>query len=231
MGLMEQIEADPQVKRYKDVLKSETVLNAVEDVGEFFERPDIVRRMIESETHHDRPAIAGVVQELEALIVEQSVAGIERGEMKGWPSPTRRNQLIGVIIRIVMEAKGWKPTGKKGSLVGLSTMFKRGERYAPVAAKTGMVCCIKCGCPTFTQKVSVKSKLVYEVEFGDDIQKDCLDRDDTALEAKPYECKKCRTPLTDEGNKPLFEASEIKKWATRNKKELLAAKKRYAPQS
>ena len=67
---------------------------------------------------------------MEALIIEQSMAGIERGEMKGWPSPTRRNQLIGVIIRIVMGAQDWKPTGKKGSLVGLSTMFKRGERYA-----------------------------------------------------------------------------------------------------
>ena len=155
------------------------------------------------------------------------MAGIERGEMKGWPSPTRRNQLIGVIIRIVMGAQDWKPTGKKGALVGLSTMFKRGERYAPVAAKTGMVCCINCGCPTFTQKVSVKSELVYEVEFGDDIRKDCLDRDDETLEAKPYQCKKCRTPLVDARDVPLFEASEIKTWATRNKKELLAAKKRY----
>ena len=84
-----------------------------------------------------------------------------------------------------------------------------------------------CGCPTFTQKVSVKSELVYEVEFGDDIRKDCLDRDDETLEAKPYQCKKCRTPLVDERDVPLFEASEIKTWATRNKKELLAAKKRY----
>lgn len=231
MGLLEKVRNDPQVKRYKKVWESETVARSVKDVGEFFERPDIVRRMIESEKHHDRPALAGIVIDLESLIVEQSMAGIERGEMQGWPSPTRRNQLIGVIIRIVMEAEGWKPTGKKGSLVGISKMFKRSERYAPVAAKTGLVCCLNCGSATFTQKVSLKSELAYEVTFGDDIRKDCLDRDDKTLEAKPYQCKKCRTPLTDERNTPLLEASDIKEWAKRNKKELLAARKRYAPQS
>jgi hypothetical protein len=47
----------------------------------------------------------------------------------------RRNQLIGVIVRLTMENAGWKPTGKKGSLAGLSRLFKRAERYAPIVAE------------------------------------------------------------------------------------------------
>jgi len=67
---------------------------------------------------------------------------------------TRFRQAIGVVVRIIMENKGWRKTGRKGSLGvrtktkdsfpmkgattntgGLSVWFTRAERYEP---KNGM---------------------------------------------------------------------------------------------
>jgi hypothetical protein len=63
---------------------------------------------------------------------------------------TRFRQAIGVVVRIIIENKGWKKTGRKGSLSvrkkpevatpktgaatntgGLSVWFTRAERYEP----------------------------------------------------------------------------------------------------
>jgi hypothetical protein len=132
MGLLEKFQADPQARRYADVLRSEVVRRAMYEVVEFFDSPNTLRRMIESEQHHDRPAIAGVVKDLDALIVKQIIEAAQHGDLEGDTlTATRRNQVIGVIVRIVMESNGWHPIGKKGSLAGLSDFFKRGERYAP----------------------------------------------------------------------------------------------------
>ncbi len=134
MGLLKRFQADPQVRRYTDVLRSEIAQRSVYDIVEFFDSPDTIRRMIESEKHHNRPAIAGVVKDLELLFQKQVSEANQLGESKAeGPSAMRRNQIIGVIVRLVMESKGWKPTGKKGSLAGLSYTFRRGEHYAPAA--------------------------------------------------------------------------------------------------
>lgn len=101
--------------------------------------PDRQRRMEESETHHDRAPLAGVVRELESQpAVGQFLSTIHERRSQ------RLRQSIGVLIRIIMERRGWKKTGKKGSLGvrsqastktpnhntgGLAFWFLRAERY------------------------------------------------------------------------------------------------------
>jgi hypothetical protein len=106
---------------------------------EFFNDPDRQRRMEESEIHHDRAPLAGVVRELE------STPAINRFLARIHPRRSQRfRQAIGVLIRILMERRGWSKTGKKGSLGvrntvatgrprhntgGLAFWFLRAERY------------------------------------------------------------------------------------------------------
>ncbi len=101
------------------------------------------RRMQESEIHHDRAPLAGVVRELEAL------PAVHRVLSASDPRRSQRlRQAVGVAVRIVMERLGWKKTGKKGSLGvrsdapqrapyhntgGLSLWFLRAERYEPAS--------------------------------------------------------------------------------------------------
>ena len=108
-------------------------------VLQFFNQSDRQRRMEESELHHDRSPLAGVVRELE------SVPEIDRflaaAEIK---RNNRFRQAIGVLVRIIMERRGWQKTGRKGSLGvrasgaartpahntgGLAFWFLRAERY------------------------------------------------------------------------------------------------------
>ncbi|MEZ6124241.1 MAG: hypothetical protein R3C49_13855 [Planctomycetaceae bacterium] len=108
-------------------------------VLKFFSSDDRQRRMEESEIHHDRSPLAGVVRELEAEpAVNQFLSEIHATQSK------RFRQAIGVVVRIIMERRGWKKTGRKGSLGvrapksvrsprhntgGLAFWFVRGERY------------------------------------------------------------------------------------------------------
>jgi hypothetical protein len=109
------------------------------EVLAFFSDHDRQRRMEESEIHHDRAPMAGVVRELEALpALDQYFAEVHPAETQ------RLRQAIGVVVRIIMERRGWKRTGKKGSLGvrasaapdtpscnsgGLAFWFVRAERY------------------------------------------------------------------------------------------------------
>jgi len=105
----------------------------------FFKDGDRQRRMEDSEIHHDRAPLAGVVRELE------SQPGIDRflADVHARRS-TRLRQAIGVLVRMIMERRGWRKTGKKGSLGvraagvtrkpahntgGLAFWFIRAERY------------------------------------------------------------------------------------------------------
>ncbi|MBW1671855.1 MAG: hypothetical protein JRJ40_10750 [Deltaproteobacteria bacterium] len=92
--------------------------------------------MKESEIHHDRPPMAGVVRELESHpAIDRSLAN-QRSK--------RLRQAVGVVVRMIMEASGWQKTGRKGSLGvrasgnrsapthntgGLAFWFIRAERY------------------------------------------------------------------------------------------------------
>jgi hypothetical protein len=105
----------------------------------FFKDGDRQRRMEESEIQHDRAPLAGVVRELE------SVPAINRFLGRIHPRRSQRfRQAIGVLIRMIMEQRGWEKTGKKGSLGvrnkaaagrprhntgGLAFWFIRAERY------------------------------------------------------------------------------------------------------
>ena len=106
----------------------------------FFASADRQRRMEESELHHDRPPLAGVVRELESQeVIHEFLASGRAGGGR------RFRQAIGVIVRMIMEGLGWQKTGRKGSLGvrtkqsesqstprntgGLALWFIRAERY------------------------------------------------------------------------------------------------------
>ncbi len=111
----------------------------------FFNDADRQRRMEESELHHDRAPLAGIVRELEALPpIDAALASADAVRSK------RLRQAIGVLVRMVMQRRGWKKTGRKGSLGvrsariarapfhntgGLAFWFLRAERYE---LETGM---------------------------------------------------------------------------------------------
>jgi hypothetical protein len=128
---------DRQGKTFSDVVNDPD--QPFDMVLEFFNDANRQRRMEESELHHDRSPLAGVVRELESQIaLDQFLAGVH----------VRRNarlrQAIGVLVRIIMERRGWRKTGRKGSLGvratgtsrtpahntgGLAFWFVRAERY------------------------------------------------------------------------------------------------------
>ena len=128
---------DTQGRTFADVVNDPK--QPFDKVLEFFNDADRQRRMEESELHHDRSPLAGVVRELESQPnINQFLAGahIRRN--------TRFRQAIGVLVRIIMERRGWKKTGRKGSLGvravgatrtpahntgGLAFWFVRAERY------------------------------------------------------------------------------------------------------
>ncbi len=128
---------DPQGRTFSDVVKDKD--QTFEAVLEFFNNEDRQRRMEESEIHHDRPPLAGVVRELESnLAVDQFLTEVHIQRSK------RLRQAIGVVVRMIMESRGWQKTGRKGSLGvragsnpsqpshntgGLAFWFIRAERY------------------------------------------------------------------------------------------------------
>ena len=128
---------DRQGLKFADVVNDPE--QPFESVLAFFDDPDRQRRMEESELHHDRAPLAGVVRELESQPdIDQFLTGVHARRS------TRLRQAIGVLVRIIMEGRGWKKTGKKGSLGvraaqatgtashntgGLAFWFIRAERY------------------------------------------------------------------------------------------------------
>lgn len=128
---------DAQGKTFLDVVNDPE--QPFEFVLEFFDDTDRQRRMEESELHHDRAPLAGVVRELESQPEINHFLGVAEVRRN-----TRFRQAIGVLVRIIMERKGWNKTGRKGSLGvrapgkkrtpahntgGLAFWFLRAERY------------------------------------------------------------------------------------------------------
>ncbi len=128
---------DRQGRTFADVLGDPEQPFA--EVLAFFSDESRQQRMEESELHHDRAAMAGVVRELESVpAIDQFLSDIHAQQTQ------RFRQAIGVLVRIVMQRRGWKKTGRKGSLGvratasksspthntgGLSFWFVRAERY------------------------------------------------------------------------------------------------------
>ena len=128
---------DRQGMKFADVLNDPN--QPFDAVLEFFNDDDRQRRMEEAELHHDRAPLAGVVRELESQPdIDRFLTAIHARRS------TRLRQAIGVVVRMVMERRGWQKTGKKGSLGvrasqaigapahnagGLAFWFVRAERY------------------------------------------------------------------------------------------------------
>jgi len=128
---------DPQGRTFSDVVNDPD--QPFDHILQFFSAADRQRRMEESELHHDRSPLAGVVRELESLPeIDRflATAAIKRNN--------RFRQAIGVLVRMIMERRGWRKTGRKGSLGvrasgakrtpphntgGLAFWFLRAERY------------------------------------------------------------------------------------------------------
>jgi hypothetical protein len=130
-------------RTFSDVLEDPD--QPFDEVLAFFSDASRQRRMEESEIHHDRPALAGVVREFEALPTINSFLSSTHPR-----NAKRLRQAVGVVVRIIMEQRGWQKTGKKGSLGvrsriekgtvtpgayhntgGLALWFLRAERYQP----------------------------------------------------------------------------------------------------
>lgn len=120
---------DRQGRTFSDVLDDPE--QPFDEVLDFFSHLDRQRRMEDSEIHHDRPALAGVVRELEAQPV------IDRFLASEHPRRTKRlRQAVGVVVRIIMEARGWRKTGKKGSL-GVRAKVRKGTKTPGAYHNTG----------------------------------------------------------------------------------------------
>ena len=120
---------DRQGRTFADVLNDPE--QPFDDVLAFFGDPERQRRMEDAETHHDRAALSGVVRELEAQpAIDQFLASKD-------PRRTKRlRQAIGVVVRIIMEQRGWKKTGRKGSL-GVRANVVRGTKTPGAYHNTG----------------------------------------------------------------------------------------------
>ena len=119
---------DPHARHYRDVV--EDVRIHFDEWLEFFNDPRRQLRLQDAETCHRRPALAGVVRELEADRAFQIIARHKRDDTR------RHRQAIGVIVKLIMEGHGWRKTGTKGFLGGtrpggLSKFFGTAERYLP----------------------------------------------------------------------------------------------------
>jgi hypothetical protein len=133
---------DRQGRTFSDVANDPRL--CFDTVLEFFSDEGRQRRMEEAEIHHDRPPLAGVVRELESQpLIDDFLASSSPSRAK------RLRQAIGVIVRMVMDGRGWVKSGKKGCLGvrapgarptaaagafhntgGLAFWFLRAERYA-----------------------------------------------------------------------------------------------------
>jgi hypothetical protein len=133
----DQFLTDRHGKTFADVLSDPATPFA--EVLAFFNDAERQQRMEDAEIHHDRAPLAGVVRELESEpVLGRFFATVDRRRS------TRLRQAIGVLVRLIMERRGWRTTGKKGSLGvrggsgpeapehntgGLALWFIRAERY------------------------------------------------------------------------------------------------------
>ena len=111
--------ADSTGRCFVDVVNADPGL--FERIVDFCGESGRQRRMVNAVLAEGRPALAGVVVELE----EQPWFG---AHMEANEDTTRLRRAIGVLVRIVAEANGLRKAGRKGSLPE-SRWFGSAERY------------------------------------------------------------------------------------------------------
>ena len=133
--------SDTQGKKFRRVVEDRRI--SFDRILLFFNNEARQIRMEDSELHHDRPALAGVIKELESS--EWFGSFFENYDAH---TTYRTRQAIGVAVRLIMEGRGWLKTGVKNSLgkrkkvttgdttpgaykneSGLSLWFTKSERY------------------------------------------------------------------------------------------------------
>jgi hypothetical protein len=109
MITLNDFQQDFQGNKFADVIRDPRL--GFQPVVDFFNDPARIRRLEDSELHHDRPPLAGVIREFESVPVF-------RAFLSGYDAHTTRRfrQAVGVLIRLHMECLGWRTTGGKGSL-------------------------------------------------------------------------------------------------------------------
>ena len=123
---MSDFERDAQGRTYADVLSNPAFRDALEDALAVMQQPVVLQRMFDAELHHDRPALAGAIKELEARpAFLKAVQGRTREE-----NPIRRLKMAyGVACRLVMETHAWRKSASDGSLAGVGRWFARARHY------------------------------------------------------------------------------------------------------
>ncbi len=112
---------DAQGRKYTDVL---TAMGAeLQAALGVLTRAEVQLRMLDAEEHHDRPALAGAIHDIEE---QPTVKTLLATAPKN--SRDRFKRAIGAAARIVMEGLGWKKTGRK-SAIGAGQYFSIAERY------------------------------------------------------------------------------------------------------
>jgi hypothetical protein len=135
--------SDPHGRTYSDVVNDPRIV--FDDWLKFFNTDARQQRMMDAEQDHERPALAGVVKELES---HSAFSGFLSG--RDAHTTTRGRQCIGTLVSIYMQRSKWQKTGIKGSLgtraaaspgstipgayhnkSGLSKWFTKAEHYVP----------------------------------------------------------------------------------------------------
>jgi hypothetical protein len=120
---------DRQGRTFTDVVQDAE--QPFELVLDLFSNEEWQRRMEDAELHHDRPPLAGVVRELEAEpTIDRFLNSTDL------PRTKRFRQAVGVLVRMTMERRGWRRTGRKGSM-GVRASSKRSASSLQARHNTG----------------------------------------------------------------------------------------------
>ena len=116
--------ADSTARCFRDVVESDPGL--FERLIGFFDDATRQERMVKAVLRDRRPALAGVVVELEQQPWFDA-------HMRSTPDDDtkRLRRAIGVLVRIIIEMHGFRKTGRKGPLKGQSRWFGSAEMYEP----------------------------------------------------------------------------------------------------
>lgn len=117
---VDEFAAESQGRTFADVIARAPA--ALGDTLEVLSDSAAQRSMEESEELHERPALAAAVKRIEGLPSVQKVMKDDGNFAK------RFRQATGAAARIIMEGRGWKKTGRKGS-VGVGEFFNKAEHY------------------------------------------------------------------------------------------------------